>query len=211
MQWRKEPSCDALDPGTIGGWWRWLAMAGRIENLTTIHEGWVSLRMAQVRLDDGSLAAREIVDHPCGAAVLIYHPERRTALLISELRPPVEWAGEPRLLEVVAGKLDEADAAACARREAREEAGVELGEMEHVARLWATPATSTERVDYFLAAISDDDRTGEGGGLEEEHEDVRVREIALAELWRRADAGELGDAKTFLLLQALRIRRPELF
>lgn len=186
-------------------------MAKRIEKLTTIHEGWLSLRMASVRMDDGSLAEREIVDHPSGAAVLLYNPDRRTALLISELRPPVEWLGEARLLEAVAGKLDEPDAAACARREAREEAGVEVGEMEHVGRLWMTPASSTERIDYFLAAYSDRDRVERGGGLEEEHEGIRPREVPLAELWRLAEAGRLGDAKTLILLQALRIRRPDLF
>jgi nudix-type nucleoside diphosphatase (YffH/AdpP family) len=186
-------------------------MAGRIEKLTTVHEGWLSLRIARVRMDDGSVAEREIVDHPSGAAVLLYNPEKRTALLVSELRPPVEWVGEPRMLEVVAGKLDEGDAAACARREAKEEAGVELGELEYVGRMWATPATSTERVDYFLAAFTEADRVAEGGGLEEEQEELRVREIALSKLWQLAEAGELEDAKTFLLLQALRIRRPALF
>ena len=198
-------------PGTFERPSRWPLMAGRIEKLTTIHEGWLSLRMATIRMDDGSVAEREIVDHPSGAAVLMYNANKRTALVIRELRPPVEWLGEPRLLEVVAGKLDEADAAACARREAKEEAGVKLRELEHIGRLWATPATSTERVDYFLAAFSDADRIGQGGGVEEEQEEIRVREIALAELWQCAEAGELSDAKTILLLQALRIRRPELF
>jgi nudix-type nucleoside diphosphatase (YffH/AdpP family) len=186
-------------------------MNGRIEDIATLHQGWLSLRMACVRMDDGSLAEREIVDHPCGAAVLLYDPDRRTALLITELRPPVEFAGEPRMLEVVAGKLDEADAAACARREAKEEAGVEIGALDHVARLWPTPASSTERVDYFLAAYSRGDRVSEGGGLEEEQEEVRVREVPLATLWGMAQAGEIRDAKTFLLLQALRLRRPDLF
>jgi nudix-type nucleoside diphosphatase (YffH/AdpP family) len=186
-------------------------MAGRIEKLETLHEGWLSLRMASVRMDDGSLEQREIVDHPSGAAVLLYNEEKRTALLICELRPPVECLGEPRLLEAVAGKLDEPDAAACARREAKEEAGVEVGEMEHVGRLWMTPASSTERIDYFLARYSDADRVDEGGGLEEEHEEIRVRELPLAELARRVDAGELGDAKTLILVQALRLRRPDLF
>lgn len=186
-------------------------MAGRIEKLRTIHEGWLSLRMASVRMDDGSLIDREIVDHPSGAAVLLYNSRKKTALLISELRPPVECAGSPRILEVVAGKLDEADAAACARREAKEEAGVELHEMVHLGRLWATPASSTERVDYFLAEYTDCDRVAEGGGLEEEHEEIRLREISLGHLWRLAESGRLEDAKTYLLLQALRIRRPELF
>ena len=183
----------------------------RIQRLKTLHEGWLCLRMATVRMDDGSLADREIVDHPCGAAVLPYNPTKRTALIISELRPPVEYVGEPRMIEVVAGKLDEEDPAAAARREAKEEAGVELRELEHVARLWATPASSTERVDYFIAPYEERDRVSEGGGLEEEQEEVRVKEVPLDDLWLMAERGELRDAKTFLLVQALRIRRADLF
>lgn len=186
-------------------------MTSRIEQLDTLHEGWVSLRMAKVRMDDGGLAEREVVDHPCGAAVLLYNRARRVALLISELRPPVELVGEPRMLEVVAGKIEDGSAEECARREAREEAGVELDEIEHVARLWPTPATSTERVDYFLAAYRERDRFDEGGGLEEEQEQLRVKEVPLAELWAQAESGGLRDTKTFLLLQALRLRRPDLF
>jgi nudix-type nucleoside diphosphatase (YffH/AdpP family) len=186
-------------------------MASRIEKLTTVHEGWLRLRMATIRLDDGTAAEREIVDHPSGATVLLYNPERRTALLITELRPPVEWVKEPRMLEAVAGKLDESDPEGCARREAEEEAGVRIGEMEHVARLWMTPASSTERVDYYLASYSEADRVSQGGGAESEHENIRVREVALAKLLHMAEAGEIRDAKTFLLLQALQLRRPDLF
>jgi len=40
---------------------------------------------------------------------------------------------------------------------------------------------------------------------------VRVRECPLAELWAAAASGGTADAKTLLLLQALYIRRPELF
>ena len=71
-------------------------MKDRIEKLTTIHRGWLSLHLAAIRLDDDTTADREIVDHPSGAAVLLYNPDRRTALLITELRPPVEWVKEPR-------------------------------------------------------------------------------------------------------------------
>ncbi len=186
-------------------------MTGRIENLDTLHEGWLALRMARVRMDDGSIAEREIVDHPSGAAVLLYNPERLTALLVSELRPPVEQEGEPRMLEVVAGVDEDGDAEACARREAEEEAGIRIRTLEPVARLWPTPATSTERVSLFLAAWTDADRIGKGGGLDEEQEQIRLREVPLADLWRLAEADRLPDAKTYLLLQTLRLRKPELF
>jgi nudix-type nucleoside diphosphatase (YffH/AdpP family) len=187
------------------------SMARRTQKLTTIHRGWLSLRMATIRLDDDTFSDREIVDHPSGATVLLYNPDKRTALLITELRPPVEWVNEPRMLEAVAGKLDESDPEGCARREAEEEAGVRIAAMEHVARLWMTPASSTERVYYYLASYSEADRVSQGGGAEGEHENIRVREVALAELLHMAEAGEIRDAKTFLLLQALQLRRPDLF
>jgi hypothetical protein len=40
---------------------------------------------------------------------------------------------------------------------------------------------------------------------------MTMQEIALDDLWALADADQLGDAKTYMLLQALRQRRPDLF
>jgi nudix-type nucleoside diphosphatase (YffH/AdpP family) len=185
-------------------------MANEILSIRTVFKGWVDLLMLRVRLGDEEVE-RPVVDHPSGAAVLPYDPERRVALLISETRLPVLYSGEPPLLEAIAGALDADDPEACARREALEEGGLRLRELEHIGRLWPSPATSTERVDYFLASYSIADRVAPGGGLDEEDEHVRVREVPLAELWQLAETRCLPDAKTLTLLQALRIRQPGLF
>lgn len=186
-------------------------MPDQILSSETVFRGWFDVLMLQVRLASGEEIERPIVKHPSGAAVLPYDPERRVALLITEARPPVLLSGESRIVEVIAGALDEDDPETCARREACEEGGLNLKILEHVAHLWQTPATSTERVDYFLAAYSERDRVAAGGGLDEESEHIRVKEIALADLWRMAEERTLRDAKTLILLQALRIRRPDLF
>jgi nudix-type nucleoside diphosphatase (YffH/AdpP family) len=186
-------------------------MADEILSERTIHEGWLNLKMATVRLKEGEIVEREIVEHPSGAAVLPYDPERRVAMFISECRPPVLREGADRMIEVIAGALDGDDPPECARREALEEAGLQLSRLEPVAETWATPATSTERVTSFLARYSRADRVSAGGGLDEEAEHLRVFEIPLRELRDRMDAGEIQDAKTLLLLQALRIREPVLF
>ena len=186
-------------------------MADEILSERTIHKGWLNLKMATVRLKEGEIVEREIVEHPSGAAVLAYDPERRVAMLISECRPPVLREGFEQIMEVIAGALDGDDPEVCARREALEEGGLRLRVLERVAETWATPATSTERVTSFLAAYSRADRVSAGGGLDEEAEHLRVREVALAELCRQADAGEILDAKTLLLVQALRLRKPTLF
>jgi hypothetical protein len=56
-----------------------------------------------------------------------------------------------------------------------------------------------------------DDRIGSGGGRADEFEDITVREIALSELAQLVDKGLLMDTKSFLLVQTLRLRRPDLF
>lgn len=185
-------------------------MPDEITECRTIYQGWFNVLMLRAAVSGESIE-REIVEHPSGAAVLAYDPERRVALLVSQTRPPVLFAGEPRMLEVIAGALDDDGPAECVRREALEEGGVRLRGLQHVGELWATPASSTERVHYFLAEYEAADRVSEGGGLEEEEEHLGVCEVPLQRLWQMAEAGELRDAKTLTLVQALRIRRPDLF
>lgn len=186
-------------------------MIDRLLASRTAYKGWFDVLMLKLKLASGEEIEREIVEHPTGAAVLPFDPDRRVATLITEARPPVLYVGEERMLEVIAGMVEDGDPADTARREAMEEGGLSLHDLHHVARVWATPATSTERVDYYLAEYRGQDRVGPGGGLPEEEEHVRVKEVPLSELWAMAETGRLRDAKTLTLVQALRIRRPELF
>jgi nudix-type nucleoside diphosphatase (YffH/AdpP family) len=186
-------------------------MADELISAETVREGWFDLVAVRVKDASGTLVEREIVGHPSGAAVLPYDPERKVALLITEARPPVVYEGEPRLLEAIAGALEEGSPEECARREALEEGGLKLGKLVHLGRVWMTPSTSTERVDLYLGEYDEVDRVAPGGGLDEEDEHVRVKEVPLAVLWAMVEAGDLRDAKTLILLQALRIRRPDLF
>ena len=86
-----------------------------------------------------------------------------------------------------------------------------LREVEFVAQVWMTPSSTTEPVHLFLAAYSLADWIGAGEGAADEIETIDAREEALADLWDEAISGRIGDAKFFMLLQALKLRRPELF
>lgn len=180
---------------------------------STVHEGWSTFSIARFRLPDGTVVNREIEDHGRAVGVLPYDPIRKVAVLISQFRPAVLLAGggDVPILEVPAGLLDEDDPAVGARREALEEAGLRLGELELVVSGWSMPGISTERMDCYLAAYGEADRVGAGGGLAEEHEDIRVLEIPLGDLDRMAQAGEITDVKTLLLVLALRLRHADLF
>jgi nudix-type nucleoside diphosphatase (YffH/AdpP family) len=176
-----------------------------------VRRGWFDILKLRVKLDGGEIIEREVVDHPSGAAVLPYDPGRKVALLIAQARPPVIHAGEPPMPEAIAGALEEGSPEACARREAFEEGGLDLTQLEHVGRIWPTPSSSTERVDLYLAPYRQEDRVAPGGGLDEEAEHVRVKEVPLAALWDQVELGAFRDGKTLILLQALRIRQPDLF
>ena len=157
--------------------------------------------------------AGEIEDHGPAVAVLPYDPERRVALLVKLPRAPVLlMGGASDMLEAPAGlREDDEDPADCARREASEEVGVALGRLEEAGHTWSMCGVSTERMHLFLAPYGAEDRTGEGGGLAHEHENITVAEVPLAELRDLADRGGLDDMKTLCLVQTLRLRRPELF
>ena len=86
-----------------------------------------------------------------------------------------------------------------------------LGELEHVVTAWSSPEVSTERASLYLAPYTQADRAREGGGLAEEHESVTPVEVPLTDVARMADAGQLVDLKSMLLVQTLRLRRPALF
>jgi 8-oxo-dGTP pyrophosphatase MutT (NUDIX family) len=185
-------------------------MPDAILSARAVYRGWLNLLLVSLTLN-GSKEERPLIEHPSGSAVLAYDPARRVALTISETRLAPLYLGKAPPIEAPGGVIDDDDAAQTARREAFEEAGVELLGVEKVATVWVNPSTSTERVHLYLAQYSLRRRVAEGGGLTEENEEVRVQETSLDELWSALTCGGLVDAKTLLLVQALRIHRPDLF
>lgn len=187
-------------------------MAIEIADIDVAHEGWSRYLIATVRLPDGQTVRREIEDHGTAACVLPYDPVRRTAILVSLFRAPVHYtSGQEQVLEAIAGLVESPDPMACARREALEEAGLKLGTLEPVVTAWSMPGVSTERMNLYFATYRETDRVGSGGGVAGEHENIAVVEMRLGELAAMADDGRLEDMKTLLLVQTLRLRRPELF
>lgn len=186
-------------------------MTPKIVSIETIYQGWAKFSRAMIQTG-GKPFKREIEDHGRAVVVLPYDPERRVAILVRLLRAPVLLAaGEDSLLEAPAGLIDNDDPADAARREVMEEAGLRITELEHIATVWTMPGISTERMDYYLAAFSQGDRIGTGGGVAAENEDITVEEHLLADLWSSARRGQLSDLKTLTLVFALKDRHPELF
>jgi nudix-type nucleoside diphosphatase (YffH/AdpP family) len=185
----------------------------RIISSEVAYRGYVTVTRLTAAGAGGRPWRREVVDFGQSACVLPYDPERRVALMVRLPRAPLIASGVTgELAEAPAGMLAPGETAeAAARREALEEAGVALVELQPVAIVWPSPGVLAERSHLFLAPYRAADRTSAGGGLPDEQEDIVVEETPLVNLWAQAEGGALQDLKTLTLVLALRARRPDLF
>jgi nudix-type nucleoside diphosphatase (YffH/AdpP family) len=190
--------------------WGYTSM--RIVERKVLFEGWTKFLAVTLQQPDGRSTERAVLDHGASVCVLPYDPERRVALIVCQTRIPLVYLGcREQLMEAIAGRVEDEQPPEAVRREAMEEAGLRIRDLGFVATCWSSPGVSTERFHLYLAPYSLDDRIGNGGGRADEFEDITVREIALSELAQLVDKGLLTDTKSFLLVQTLRLRRPDLF
>jgi nudix-type nucleoside diphosphatase (YffH/AdpP family) len=145
---------------------------------------------------------REVSDHGPAAAVLAYDPSRKTVLLVKQMRIAAYMVGyvEP-MIEVCAGLLDGDDPETCVHREAEEELGFQLHNLQFVTDTFVSPGSLTERVSLFIGNYAPADKVNHGGGVASEGEDIEVIELSLASAYRMIATGAIVDAKTIILLQ----------
>ena len=184
-------------------------MNPNIEMLKTevLSDNWYTLRKVTFRIQkrDGrwETQSREAYDRGNGATILLYDSSRGTVLLTRQFRYPVYVNGHPdgMFVEAAAGLLDDDDPADAIRREAAEELGVEVGELQHVFGAWMSPGSITERLHFYAAPYSPASRTAAGGGVADEGEDIEAVELPFDEALARIADGRIADAKTIMLLQ----------
>jgi 8-oxo-dGTP pyrophosphatase MutT (NUDIX family) len=146
------------------------------------------VRVDRYRHDDGEEVTRERVVHPGAVAVVAHDAER--LFLVSQ---PREAVGEPALLELPAGKLDEPgeEPLATAKRELAEEIGKRAERWEHLVTYYSSAGFTDEQVHVYLATELSD-ATAEA----DEEERIEVRAVLLAEL--DATIAACRDAKTLI-------------
>jgi len=151
--------------------------------------------------------SRECYDRGDGACILLYNPLKKTVILTKQFRMPSYLNGntDGMMLEVCAGLLDDQDPITCIKNEAEEETGYKINNPAKVFEIYSTPGAVTEKIHYFIAEYSDVMKISEGGGLEEETEEIEVLEFNFEESLKLISTGKICDAKTIILLQYAKI------
>jgi GDP-mannose pyrophosphatase NudK len=153
------------------------------------------------------LVEREAYDRGNGAAILLYHPIRKTVLLTRQFRMPTYINGntDGMMVEACAGLLDENAPEECIRKEAEEELGYRVSQVEKVMEAYMSPGSVTEKLYYFIGTYDSDQKISEGGGLQTDHEQIEVLEYDFDKALHMISTGEIQDGKTIILLFYLRL------
>jgi ADP-ribose pyrophosphatase len=134
-------------------------------------------------------------------AVLIYNRDRRTVILTDQFKPGTlgKTGRDGLLVELPAGivKADE-DRLDAIMREAMEETGYRLRDPQLIAHFFSSPGGCSERVFLYFSEAGDADKTGSGGGLKEEGEDISVIEMPYDRLAHSLASGEFQDPKLLI-------------
>lgn len=178
----------------------------RIHQVETLSDDWFLLKKTtfDYRRRDGSWQrqTRETYDRGNGATILLYNREQRTVLLVRQFRFPTYVNGHDGfLIETAAGLLDQASPEERIKAEVEEETGYRVGEVRKVFEAFMSPGSVTERLYFFVAEYDAASRTGDGGGIAEEGEDIEVLELPLERALQMIASGEIADGKTIMLLQ----------
>ena len=151
----------------------------------------MALRADEVVMPGGRSARREIIEHPGAVAIAALDPDDRL-MMIYQYR----HALGRRLWEMPAGLLDVAgeDPLETARRELREEAGLEAAEWAVLPDIAPSPGFSDESVRVFLARGLTE--VGRPEVPDDEEADLTTRWVTLSVAVRMVLAGTIVNGVT---------------
>jgi GDP-mannose pyrophosphatase NudK len=176
-----------------------------------LSDNWYTLRKITYEYlnKDGSVqrTSREAYDRGNGATILLYNTELKKVILTRQFRLPTFINGNKSgmLIEACAGLLDDEHPEDCIRRETEEETGYKIKAVKKIFEAYMSPGSVTEIVHFFIAEYAATMKTGEGGGVLAEEENIEVLEIDIDHAYDMISTGEIKDGKTIMLLQYLKI------
>lgn len=147
---------------------------------------------------------RELFIRDQAVFVLLFDPLLDTVTLVEQFRVGALTDDKsPWLLELVAGMVEIGESNAdVAIREAMEEAGAEILDLEPICQYHVSPGGSQEYVHVFCGKV-DSALLGGIHGLPEEGENIKVVTLDREEAYRWVVNGRINNAATIIALQWL--------
>jgi len=186
-----------------------------IDHLEPLYRGFYQMDQMTVthqRFDGGhQTIARELMDRHDAVCVLLVDFSQHAVVLIEQFRVGTLQDSNPWQIELVAGLIDKDETAeTVARREAIEEAGVDIGRLHAISRYWPSSGGSNERIDLFVGEVDSQKASGIHG-LAEEGEDIRVLCVPFTEAYAWVRDGTINNAAAIIALQWLELNETSLY
>jgi len=153
---------------------------------------------------------RQLMERGHAVAVLLFDPDADKLILIEQFRIGAKDDASPWLTELVAGMIEDGESIEqVVVRECMEEAGVEITNCRELFTYYASPGGCSEKVTLYYAE-ADSSLAGGIHGLDEEHEDIKVKVVAYSDVVKQLEEGIVNSATPILALQWLQLHHDEL-
>lgn len=194
----------------------------KVLSYESCHEGFLKISRLTLkhRLYEGGWSEpfqREIMERNPGVGVLLYDPDLDKVVMVEQFRAGcLDNTHGPWVLELVAGIMDgkaeegeeNGNPEAVARREALEEADIQVGVLLPICEYYNSPGGSSEKLFLFCARVDADRKPGVFG-LREEHENIRTVILDRQEAEDMLRVGQINNAMSIIALQWLKMNLEE--
>ncbi|MHA7100511.1 NUDIX domain-containing protein [Roseivirga pacifica] len=136
------------------------------------------------------------------SAILLYNSNKNSIILTKQFRMPayINTPADGFVIEVCAGMLDNDSPEEAVIREAEEETGYRVKQVQKVFECYTSPGTLSELAHLYVGEYEDNMKVTEGGGTDAD-EDIEVLETPFRAALEMVKTGEIKDAKTIMLIQ----------
>lgn len=161
-----------------------------IVNRENKYKGFLNIDLLTVKTKKGQEVKREVMRRKDAVASLVYNEETQKYIFVSQWRP----GSLADIIEIPAGTLDHPgeDKRDAMKREIEEEIGYSVKSMILLDECYVSPGGNTEMVSIYFSVV--DEKIGDGGGVEGEHEEIDIIEMTKEEML----STRFNDAKTII-------------
>lgn len=172
----------------------------KIIGTQTVYKGFFN--MLELTIKDGDSTYKREIFSRCSkgnsedsVAAIVYDTKMDKYIFVSQFRAGLYREMDKNIVELVAGtvKLSEGDDKEnCMKREILEEIGYKTDSIKLISDFYVSPGGSAEKVYLYYIEVSE--KVEEGGGLEEENENIEIVYMSMYDMKNYI----FKDAKTII-------------